>query len=80
MGKIWICVYRDTIENHEHDNNLAEILVNKRFAVQYFKERVAGGYAFPLTFDDWENSYCCDDTEDFYEYANKHGAIWDIRF
>ena len=29
---VWICVYRDTIEEHEDNNNLTEVQVTKEFA------------------------------------------------
>lgn len=70
--KVWICVYRDTIEQHDDNNNLTEVLVTREFAEQYFNE---------LKTEDWNNfeeflsEYTADDTEDFYEYAMKHKAV-----
>ena len=71
MNAIWITVYRDTIEEHNGDDNLSDILVRKDFAEKYFNE--------VLAFDDWENNYTADDTIDFYQYANAHNAIIKIR-
>ena len=76
--KIWICVYRDTIEQHDDNNNLTEVLVEKTFAEQYYNECIAtledNVYE---TFDDFLNEFTADDTEDFYEYAMKHNAVLD---
>ena len=73
MENIWICVYRDTIEEHNEDNNLAEVLVTREFAEQYFKECEKNKYF--NTLEDFLNEYIADDTEDFYEYAMKHNAV-----
>lgn len=75
MEKLWICVYRDTIEEHDASTNLTEILVTKEFAEQYFKERNKGEYFKDL--EDFLTEYTADDTEDFYEYAMKHNAVID---
>ena len=72
MEKMWICVYRDTIEEHDESENLTEVLVTKEFAEQYFNERQS------KVFDNMEyflNEYTADDTEDFYEYAMNHNAV-----
>lgn len=71
---IWICVYRDTIEEHNASTNLTEVLVTKEFAEQYVKERLSEYYN---TFEDFWNEYTADDTEDFYDYAMKHNAVLD---
>lgn len=76
MDKISICVYRDTIEEHNASNNLTEILVTKDFAEQYYNNSDNKDYY--KTFDDFLNEYTSDETEDFYEYAKKHNAIIEI--
>lgn len=72
MEKVWVCVYRDTIEEHDEVDNLAYVQVEIDFLAKYVKERQEG------LFDDVEefwNEYTADNTEDFYEYAKEHGAI-----
>lgn len=72
MEKMWICVYRDTIEEHDEIDNLAEVQVTMGFVEQYVRERQNG------IFNDVEeflNEYTADNTEDFYEYAMEHGAV-----
>lgn len=71
--KIWICVYRDTIEEHDDDWNLTEVLVTRGFAEQYFSECNKGEYFKDL--EDFLTEYTADDTEDFYGYAMKHNAV-----
>lgn len=71
--KIWICVYRDTIEEHDEDTNLAEVLVTKDFAERYFNECNKVEYFKDL--EDFLTEYTADDTEDFYRYAMKHNAV-----
>lgn len=74
--KIWICVYRDTIEEHDADWNLTEVQVTKEFAEQYFNERIASrewnGYK---TFEEFYDNYIADETQDFYDYAMEHNAV-----
>lgn len=72
---VWICVYRDTIEQHDENNNLTEVLVAKEFAEQYFNERIARGEYSKLTFEDFLDEYTADWTTDFYGYAMKHNAV-----
>lgn len=72
MEKIWLCVYRDTIEEHDDNCNLASIEVTKEFAEQYVKERKSEYFD---SLEDFLNEYTADDTEDFYEYATKHNAV-----
>lgn len=72
MEKIWICVYRDTIEEHDDDWNLTEVQVTKEIAEQYVKECKSEYFN---SFEDFLNEYTADDTEDFYEYAMKHNAV-----
>jgi hypothetical protein len=88
---IWICVYRDTIEELEDDwqTNLSEILVTMDFANQYYKEYIEPYFEENnMTEKDieWENAsefwtdyHTADDTEEFYDYASKHNAILDIK-
>lgn len=75
MEKIWICVYRDTIEEHDADENLTGVLVTKEFAEKYVKERFAED---ELTLEEFLDEYTADWTEDFYEYAVKHKAVIEI--
>lgn len=72
MEKIWLCVYRDTIEEHDDNCNLASIEVTKEFAEQYVKECMSEYFD---TLEDFLNEYTADDTEDFYGYATKHNAV-----
>ena len=77
--RIWISVYRDTIEKHNKDWNLSDILVTENFAKQYYNERIAtleeNEYK---NYQDFISEYTCDDTEDFYKYAKEHDAIIEI--
>lgn len=75
MEKVWVCVYRDTIEEHNASTNLTEVLVTKEFAEQYFKECNKDEYYKDL--EDFLSEYTADDTEDFYEYAMKNNAVID---
>lgn len=72
MEKVWICVYRDTIEEHEDDTNLTEVQVTEKFARQYVKECKSEYFD---SFEKFWVEYTADDTEDFYDYAMKHNAI-----
>ena len=75
-NKIWICVYRDTIDEHDDDINLVEVQVTREFAKQYFNECFLADNDNPYeTFEDFYNEYTADDTLDFYTYAMKHNAI-----
>lgn len=75
---MWVCVYRDTIERHDEDWNLTEVLVTRDFAEQYFNECIASCEDNPYkTFDDFLGEYTADDTEDFYQYAMEHNAVLD---
>lgn len=78
--KVWICVFRDTVEELEDDwqTNLSEILVTEDFARQYFEECCAEQYDESIDFENWIMNYDASDTEDFYEYAMKHNAVIDI--
>lgn len=71
---VWICVYRDTIEQHDDDWNLTDILVTKEFFEQYFNE-LKKEYWDSL--EEFLNEFTADDTQDFYKYAVKHNAILD---
>ena len=72
MGKEWVCVYRDTIEEHDEIDNLAYVQVTKEFVEQYVKERQNGLFE---SLEEFFDEYTADNTEDFYEYAMKHGAV-----
>lgn len=72
MEKMWICVYRDTIEEHDESENLTEVLVTKEFAEQYFNECQSKVFD---SMEEFLNEYTADHTEDFYEYAMKHNAV-----
>lgn len=75
---IWICVYRDTIEQHDESNNLTEIKVEKEFAERYFNECIKtledNIYS---DFEEFLDEYTADDTENFYDFAVKNNAIID---
>ena len=76
MENIWICVYRDTIEEHDADWNLTEIQITKQFAEQYFKECIATReWNRYKTFEDFYNNYIADETQDLYDYAMKNNAV-----
>lgn len=75
-GTVEICVYRDTIEEHDEDNNLSYVSVKREFAEKYFKECRKDKYFDDL--EDFLNEYIADDTEDFYEFAMKHNAVISI--
>ena len=72
MEKLWICVYRDTIEEHDESENLTEVLVTKDFFEQYFNERQKGYFN---SIEEFLDEYTADHTEDFYEYAMNHNAV-----
>lgn len=72
MEKVWVCVYRDTIEEHDEIDNLAEVQVTREFVEQYVKERQDGLFN---NVGEFLNKYTADNTEDFYEYAMKHNAV-----
>lgn len=72
---IWICVYRDTVEEHDESENLTEIQATKEFAEQYFNE-CQNGYFDSM--EEFLNEYTADHTEDFYSYAMKHNAVMGI--
>ena len=78
MENIWICVYRDTIEEHDDDWNLTEVQVTKEFAEQYFKECVAiQEWNEWKDFEEFYGEYTADDTQDFYDYAMEYNAVID---
>ena len=76
METVEICVYRDTIEEHDEVNNLSYITVTKEFVQKYFNECGKDKYFDDL--EDFLNEYIADDTEDFYEFAMKHNAVISI--
>ena len=76
METIWICVYRDTIEEHDDDWNLTEVQVSKEFAEKYFNECIKTlEWNEWKTFNDFLDEYTADDTEDFYDYAMGNNAV-----
>ena len=77
MKTIWICVYRDTIEDHNENQNLAEVEVTKDFAEQYFNEYIKEDDR--ETFEDFLDQYTADWTEGFYKYAMERNAVIDIK-
>lgn len=70
--KVWVCVYRDTIEEHDEIDNLAEVQVTMEFVEQYVRERQNGIFD---NVEEFLSEYTADNTEDFYEYAMKYGAV-----
>ena len=72
MEKIWVCVYRDTIEEHDEVDNLAYVQVTMDFLAKYVVERQDGLFK---DLEEFLNEYTADNTEDFYEYAIKHKAV-----
>ena len=78
--KVYITVYRDTIEEHDENTNMSDILVSKKIAKQYYNEYFAN--TADNIYEDFENflaEYTCNDTENFYKYAKKHNAIIKIK-
>lgn len=75
MEMVWVCVYRDTIEAHDDVDNLADVQVTMDFLRKYVKERQGG---FFKDVEEFLNEYTADHTEDFYEYAMKHGAVNEV--
>lgn len=73
METIWICVYRDTIEEFDDNCNLTEVQVTKEFAKQYFKD--CGKSEYFKDFEEFYEEYTADDTEDFWAYATEHNAV-----
>ena len=71
MKTEWVCVYRDTIEEHDEVNNLSYVEVTMDFLEQYVKERKKGFKSL----EEFLDEYTADTTEDFYEYAMEHGAV-----
>lgn len=72
MEKVWVCVYRDTVEEHDEVDNLAYVEVTMEFLNQYVKERLNGVFK---DLEEFLNEYTADNTEDFYEYAMEHNAV-----
>lgn len=75
MEKVWVCVYRDTVEEHDEVNNLAYVQVTMNFLAKYVRERQVGLFK---DLEEFLNEYTADNTEDFYEYANEHGAVLQV--
>ena len=72
MKTICVCVYRDTIEEHDEVNNLSYVEVTTDFLAKYVKERQG---EFFKDLEEFLNEYTADDTEDFYKYAMEHNAV-----
>ena len=72
---VGICVYRDTIEEHDEVNNLSYVEVTIDFLGQYVRERQSGLFKDLEKFLD---EYTADDTEDFYKYAIEHKAVIEV--
>ena len=72
MEKVLVCVYRDTVEEHDEVDNLAYVEVTMDFLNQYVKERLNGVFK---DLEEFLNEYTADNTEDFYEYAMEHNAV-----
>ena len=79
MSKVWIEVFRDTIEDHNEDENLCLIMVEEQFAEKYFNECIREKYDCDIDFFNWVMNHEASETMDFYEYANKHDAILFIK-
>lgn len=71
MEKILVCVYRDTIEEHDEVDNLAYVEVTMDFLKQYVEEKKKGFESL----EEFLDEYTADTTEDFYEYAMEHNAV-----
>lgn len=72
MEKVLVCVYRDTIEEHDEVDNLAYVEVTKKFLELYVREQQGG---FFKDVEEFLNEYTADNTEDFYEFAMEYGAV-----
>ena len=71
METVLVCVYRDTIEEHDEVNNLSYVEVTMDFLDQYVRERQGGLFK---DLEEFLDEYTADNTEDFYEYAMEHRA------
>lgn len=71
METVWICVYRDTIEEHDEVNNLSYVKVTMDFLEHYVKD-VAIDFD---TMEEFLDEYTADNTMDFYAYAKEHNAV-----
>ena len=72
MEHLEICVYKDTIKEHDETDNLSLVTVKKELVEQYVKERQNGIFA---DLEEFLNEYTADNTEDFYEYAKQHNGV-----
>jgi len=74
MNTIAIVVYKDTINNeHNSDDNLSCIYVEKKFAELYFLNKInKDDYS---NFAEFIDNYTADDTTDFYKFVNECDAI-----
>ena len=72
MEKVLVCVYRDTIEEHDENNNLSYVEVTMDFLNKYVREQKNGIFK---NLEEFLDEYTADDTEDFYTYAMEHKAV-----
>ena len=68
---IWVCVYRDTIKEHDEVNNLSYVEVTTDFLEQYVKEVVTDFEGL----NEFLDEYTADNTLGFYQYAMEHNAV-----
>ena len=78
MKPVSLCVYRDTIEEHDCDWNLSEIDVPEEIARQFFEECLKDTNCEWKTYEEFITNYTADDTEQLYDYAVKHDAVLSI--
>ena len=75
MKTVWITVYKDTIRQHDEDDNLADIQVSEEIAKQYFRACKENSDCEWKTYEEFMDNFTADDTEDFYNFAKEHDAI-----
>ena len=71
METVLVCVYRDTIEEHDEIDNLAYVEVTMDFLEQYVKEVVTDFEGL----EEFLDEYTADNTLGFYKYAMEHNAV-----
>ena len=59
-----ICVYADSIQEHDQDCNLCKIKVPERYLKKWFSQKDFDG----MSFIDWLHSYIADETQDLYSW------------
>lgn len=72
---IWIYVYKDTI-NHQYngDENLSELLLPIVFVREYSRNNINYN-----SYEEWQEGYTCDETEDLYTLAKNQNMVLGIR-